>query len=318
MTATEISFRAGAASDLSETFAMSERTVYDAAVRQGILPPGRPPTTAQIRGHWRRQRRLIEFMAAQPDGRYEICEDETGAIGYARIVRFGDLEELTELMVRTDRQGRGVGRALLERCWADEPEADVTRVVIAAGAAADLSLYTAFGVVPLAGHWHMRVETDRYLEARAAEGEEASGDRAHVLEPEHAVAEWDRLEPEAIRHSRPRLHEFLSRERFCLACVDERTGAASGLCWVSTDGDVGPAVGATPQSLAPVVLAALDRVARGQEPSHVGVLTTTPARPLLVRLRGLAFRVWWPSWILASKPLPGLDRYAPTRPPNLL
>lgn len=318
MTATGISFRDGATADLQATFAMSERTVYEAAVRQGVLPPGRAPTAAQIRGDWRRQRSLIEFMAAQPDGRYEICEDPSGTVGYARVVRFSDLEELTELMVRPDRQGRGVGRSLLERCWPDEPEPGVTRIVIAAGGAADLSLYTAFGVVPLAGHWHMRVETARYLEARAADGADEGATPAHVLEPDHAVAEWSRLEPEAIGHSRPSLHEFLSRDRFCLACVDDETGDADGLCWVSTNGDIGPAVGRSPASLGPVMLAALDRVARGQEPTHLSVLTTTAARPLLARLRGLGFRVWWPSWIMGSSGLPGLDRYAPTRPPHLL
>ncbi len=76
MTITGISFREGSIADLQETFAISERTVYEAAASQGILPPDRPPTDAQVRGEWRRQRALIEFLAAQPGGRYEICEDE--------------------------------------------------------------------------------------------------------------------------------------------------------------------------------------------------------------------------------------------------
>ena len=32
----------------------------------------------------------------------------------------------------------------------------------------------------------------------------------------------------------------------------------------------------------------------------------------------LGFRVFWPSWVMCSVPLPGLDRYAPTRPPHVL
>ena len=318
MTTTEVSYRAGAVADLRETFAMSERTVYHAAARQGILAPGRPPTDAQIRGDWQRQRGLIEFIAALPDGGYEICEEDGETVGYARVVRFSGAEELTELMVRPDRQGRGVGRALLERCWQPDPDPSVTRLVVAAGAPADLSLYTAFGVTPVAGHWHMRLETERYLEARAARHEDEGGTPAHVLEPDYAVTEWSRLEPGAIGHPRPELHEFLARHRFCLACVDQGTGAVRGLCWVSVDGDIGPAVGSSPQSLVPVVLAALDRVARGQEPERLSVFTSTAAGHLLSRLRGLGFRVWWPSWILSSAPLPGLDRYAPTRPPHLL
>lgn len=38
----------------------------------------------------------------------------------------------------------------------------------------------------------------------------------------------------------------------------------------------------------------------------------------LRRLRGLGFKLTWPSWVLCSVPLPGLDRYVPTRPPILL
>ena len=87
---------------------------------------------------------------------------------------------------------------------------------------------------------------------------------------------------------------------------------------MSGDGDIGPAVAASPGELVPVVLAALDRVAMTQEPHTLSVFTSTLSWWLLRRLRGLGFSVYWPSWILCSVPLPGLDRYMPTRPPHLL
>jgi hypothetical protein len=36
------------------------------------------------------------------------------------------------------------------------------------------------------------------------------------------------------------------------------------------------------------------------------------------RLRRLGFKVHWPGWIMSSVPLPGLDRYLPTRPARFL
>ena len=36
------------------------------------------------------------------------------------------------------------------------------------------------------------------------------------------------------------------------------------------------------------------------------------------RLVALGFRVSWPSWVMCSEPLPGLDRYLPTRPALIL
>jgi hypothetical protein len=95
-------------------------------------------------------------------------------------------------------------------------------------------------------------------------------------------------------------------------------GTPKALCWVSVDGDIGPAVGTTPAEVIPVVLAALDRVAKTQEPTHLSIFATTTSWHLLHRLRMLGFRVYWPSWVMCSVPLPGLDRYVPTRPPFLL
>lgn len=317
MSVTGLSFRSGTAADLPETFAISARSVYDAGVRQGILPPGREPTEDQVADDLRRQRGLFELIAAQPGARYEICEEGGQPVGYARVVRFGEMEQLAELMVEPRHQRKGVGRALLDRCWGGTPTPELGRIVIAAGAPADLTLYTDYGVMPVAGHWHMEIETERYLETRATELE-SGAEQGHVLEPAHAVAEWNRLEPGAIGHGRPTLHEFFGRDRSCLACLDGRTGHAEALCWVSGEGEVGPAVGAWPKDLAKVMISALDRVARTREPERLSVYTTSIAWGLLARLRQLGFRVWWPSWIMCSRPLPGLDRYAPTRPPTIL
>ena len=317
MKTAEPTYRDGGVGDLKRTFAVSERAVYHAAARQGLLPPGREPTDADIRSDWVRQRGLIEFLAAQADGQYCVCESDSELVGYARLVRFDGTEQLTELMVAPEHQGRGIGRELLRRCFPDWPSEGRTRMVVAAGAPADLSLYTDFGVMPVAGHWHMRIETDRYLAARAADHED-SGAAAHVLEPDHAIAEWGRLEPAVLGRPRTPLHRYLARDRTCLACIDSGTGEARGLCWVSGQGELGPAIGASAEDLVPVVLAALDRVARTREPEHLSAFATTAAWPLLRRLRRFGFRVWWPSWIMSSQPLPRLDCYGPTRPPHVL
>jgi GNAT superfamily N-acetyltransferase len=312
----ELTFREGARGDLEHTFALSERAVHDVAARHGALDSAAPPSDADIRRRWRRQRPLIEFMAAQPGGSYHICESGEGPVGYARVVRFGDVEELTELMIEPEHQGRGIGRALLERAWPGDPSPDLGRLVVATGAPADLSLYTNFGVMPVAGHWHLRHRTEDYLERRSKEID-ATEPAVHVLKADRAVAAWQRLEPQAIGHERPAVHDFFGRERTCLAAVDD-SGRAVALCWVSSDGEIGPAVGERPQDLVPVVLAALDRVAMTQEPIHLGVFASSIAWWLLRRLRKLGFRVHWPGWVMSSEPIPGLDRYLPTRPPNLL
>jgi GNAT superfamily N-acetyltransferase len=303
--------------DLEATFALSERAIYDAAVKRGVLPPGREPTSAQTRASWRRHRPLIEFLSAQPESSYWVCERGGEPVGYARAVRFGVIDELTELMVHPGHQGQGIGRALLELSWPGDPTPELGRIVVATGEPNDLGLYMEFGVMPVAGHWHLRQRTDRYLERRSQEIERAET-AVHVLKPDRAVTEWQRLEPPVLGHERPALHEFFGRDRTCLATLEEQTHQATSLCWVSSEGEIGPAVGATPAHLLPVVLAALDRVAATLEPEYLSVFSTTIAWWLLRRLRGLGFEIWWPSWVMCSVPLPGLDRYVPTRPPQLI
>jgi GNAT superfamily N-acetyltransferase len=315
--AAELTIREGSVSDLEATFALSEHAMHDSGTRQGIIPPNRELKPEHIQADWSRQRAVVEFIAAQPEGRYVIAENGNGPIGYARVVRFPHMEELTELMVLPEHQGRGIGRRLLQAAWPGDPSADLGRVVVAAGAPSDLSLYLEFGVMPVAGHWHMRQRTDVYLERRAQEIE-TTDPGVHLLKPDRAVAEWMRLEPSAIGHDRPALHDFFARDRNCLAALDPGSGEAKALCWVSSDGDIGPAVASEPGGLVPVIIAALDRVAMVQEPRNLSVFTTSLSWWLIRRLRTLGFGVFWPSWILCSVPLPGLDRYVPTRPAHLL
>jgi GNAT superfamily N-acetyltransferase len=317
MAVSELAFRDGRAADLHETFELREAAWEASRKERGLLPPDHRRDADDLGRQWVVERPLLEFIVAQPDGSFVICEDGEKIVGYARVARFGVMDELTDLWVAPSHVGRDVGRALLERCWPDSPTPELGRVVLGLGMPADLSLYTEFGVMPVTGHWHLRHRTEEYVERRSLELDSTEPD-VHALTPERAVAEWKRLEPPAIGHERPRLHEFFARTRTCLATVDGSRGQAVALCWVSSDGDIGPAVGEEAEHLVPVVLAALDRVAKQQEPETFGVFCTTDSWWLLDRLRRLGFRIHWPSWVMCSVPLPGLDRYLPTRPARLL
>ena len=315
MQAADLSFREGTTADLATTFALSQRSMHAAAVRQGLADGDLGD--AAVADHWRRHRTLVEFLAAQEGGRYWVCESEEEVVGFARVVRFGDMEELNELMISPGYQHRGIGRMLLERCWPGDPSPELGRACVAVGTPENLSLYTEFGVMPIAGHWHMLCRTDQYVEQRSLEID-VTEPGVNVLKGERAAEEWKRLEPAALGYDRRLLHDFFGRDRTCLASMEPDAGSARALCWVSNEGEIGPAVGAAPEDLLPVVLAALDRVARTQEPEYLRVFCTTTSWWLLRRLRGLGFQVFWPAWVMCSVPLPGLDRYAPAMPPQLL
>ncbi len=314
---TELSFREGGPADLRGAFELGE-SAWDASRRtRGLLGPDEGRGHDAIREEWERARPFIEFVAAQPDGSFWICEDDGDMVGYSSSSRFGVMDELTELWVSPSHAGRGIGRSLLEHIWPNSPSPELGRVVVTLGTPVDLTLYTEFGVMPVTGHWHMRHRVEQYLEARAHEVD-AAAPAVHALTTDRAITEWQRLEPEAIGHERPLLQDFFGRTRTCLAYFDQRSGDTRALCWVSAEGDIGPAVAETAEDLVPVVLAALDRIAKMQEPETFGVFCTTSSWWLLDRLRRLGFRVYWPAWVMSSVPLPGLDRYLPTRPARLL
>jgi GNAT superfamily N-acetyltransferase len=308
----ELTFREGAGGDLRHAFEVYELGLLATAERMGVSPAGAGLRERDVDSDWRIERPLIEFLAAQDGARFWVCEDGDDLVGYARVVPFGRIEHLTELSVLPEYQGRGVGRRLVEHVWPGPPTREVGRLVGAPGSGADLSLYMSFGTMPVTGQWSVEQSTARFLEHRSQEIDRAEA-AVHQLGAARAVDEWKRLEPLAIGHERPRLHEFFGRERTCLAAMAE-DARATALCWVSPTGEIGPAVAERAQDLLPVVLAALDRVAQSREPDRLGLFCTTDSWWLLRRLGALGFRVSWPGWVMCSEPLPGLDRYLPTRP----
>ena len=310
-----LNYREGGPGDIEGSFDLSQRAMHDAALRQRVTD--RDLEQDEIADLWSRQRTLVEFLAAQQDARLWVCEDGEDLVGFARVVRFGDMEELNELMIHPEYQHRGIGRTLLEHCWPGDPSPEMGRVCVALGTPDNLSLYTEFGVMPIAGHWHMLQRTEQYQEQRSLEID-STEPGVSMLKGDRAAGEWKRLEPAALGYDRSMLHDFFGRDRVCLASMDVEAGNARALCWVSNRGEIGPAVGATAEDLVPVVLAALDRVARTQEPEYLRLFCTTTSWWLLRRLRGLGFQVFWPAWVMSSVPIPGLDRYAPAMPPQLL
>jgi len=311
----ELSFREGRASDLQAVFDLGEEARGASRRERGLAGTG-SADEADLHAEWLSERPLVKFLAGHADAGFWVAEEDGELAGYVLVAHFETMDQLVELWVAPARAGRGIGRALLERVWPATPSPELGRVVVSVGLPSDLTLFTDFGVMPVSGHWQMRHRVDQYLEQRAQELDAAEPD-VHGLTPERAVEEWKRLEPSAIGHERPLLHEFWGRTRSCLATMDEG-GHASALCWVSSEGEIGPAVGETPEALVPVLLAAFDRVAKLQEPETIGVFCTTDSWWLLDRLRRLGFTIQWPAWIMSSVPLPGLDRYLPTRPPRVL
>ena len=220
----------------------------------------------------------MEFMTAQPGGGFLVARTDDELVGYVVVTRFpGDGRAggaVGGALARRPRRGPRAARALL----AGSPTPELGRLVVAVGRPADLTLFTEFGVMPVSGHWHMRHRVDRYLEQRAQEPDATEPGRARA----HAGPRGGGVEAARAGWrsgtSGPPLHEFFGRTRNCLATVDAEPGHATGalLGQRPTARSARPWA-RSPEDLVPVVLAALDRVAKTQEPETSAC--TAPPRP---------------------------------------
>jgi len=134
----EVQFRRLTPGDTWTAYAIFRRSLADLLVRQGQSWPWEE----QDETEWLKWRPLFEHLEATADEAWG-AEIDGQLVGYARSIRRADTRELTELFVVVEAQGRGVGRALLERAF---PATDVThRSILATSDPAALSRYLRHG-----------------------------------------------------------------------------------------------------------------------------------------------------------------------------
>lgn len=68
----ELTFREGRASDLQAVFELGEAAWDSSRRARGLLPPDQRRTDEELLEDWRRERPLIEFLAAQEIGRAHV------------------------------------------------------------------------------------------------------------------------------------------------------------------------------------------------------------------------------------------------------
>ena len=246
-----------------------------------------------------------------------VCEDGDELVGYARVARFGG----------DGRDDRAVGRARRTPGRGVEPRP--ARALLAGVAHArarpagrggrarprDLTLYTEFGVMPVAGHWHMRHRVRPSTWSAAPRRPTRPSRPCTCSRPTARSRSGSGSSRPRSAHERPPLHEFFGRTRTCLATVDDAGDATGALLGQRPTATSARRSGQNAERPDP-------GGARGARPGGEDAGAGEPRRLLHHRRRGgccdrlrrLGFRVYWPSWVMCSVPLPGLDRYLADAP----
>jgi GNAT superfamily N-acetyltransferase len=290
--------RRGTSADSTACFAVFRRSLRDLMRRIGYLPADAPdPDPATL---WPAYVSLFDHLAATC-AQWWVAEDGDGRlVGYARSTRRADVVELTEFFVAPGARVSGVGRALLQRAFA-EPSA-THRAIIATVDAPAVGLYLRFGV------------------AHQTTGVGIAGPPRDVALPasyEAVPATLDgvlAIERELLGHGRREDLSFMLADR--PAVLLRRGRRDVGYAFAHNEhGFAGPVAARDPADL-PAALAHVEAAAHaaGLERLDLTVpLAATTAIDWLLAHRGMRIDPFY-CLFLADAPWARLDRYVPFNP----
>lgn len=141
----EITYRAGALADSYTVFELFENTLADLLLRLGSTTPTSAANPRTLERMWDERCSMYEHLALNAH-RFQIAEQDDVAIGYARSIIRGDIQQLTEFFVSPEVQSSGVGRELLRRTFSDNGTR--LRSIIATTDVRAQVLYLKAGVYP--------------------------------------------------------------------------------------------------------------------------------------------------------------------------
>jgi GNAT superfamily N-acetyltransferase len=302
-----ITYRPATRADLEAMQDVLVASIDDFVARmgQGDPEPMSPADEAALR---ERRRPTWEHLDATADACWvaEDARDSGQLAGYGRSIVRGHVRELTELFVRPEAQGRGIGGELLARVF--PAEADRNRVIIATTHPPALARYLRTGVTvrfaigSFSGPLGASVPLSPDADLRPA------GSHPAVLEALGAIDDV------VLGHRRGLDHRFLLDDRACVQLW--RDGRVVGYGYHGRW--QGSVAALDPEDL-PVLLAAVERESALAGHStlalDVPLLNSAALRHLLARGFRLDPLV---SLFLSDEPIGRFDRYVCTTPPLFL
>jgi GNAT superfamily N-acetyltransferase len=263
-------------------------------------------------------RRLHAHTLATDPSRFWVATEaaEGDASDSGRVVAFGSavlrglVWFLSMLFVYPEAQGRGIGRAILERIL--PPAADGIALATATDAAQPVSnaLYASLGIVPRMPLFN--------LVGRPWEGWQAQalpmGVRVLRVTADLGgfPAERDALDREVLGFARPGDHAYAGGDgRYTFAYTDD-AGALLGYGYAADAGRVGPIAVRDPKLLAPILAHLLVAVEpRGASSTWLPGASDEAIRTALeagLRIEGFPTILCW------SRPFADFSRYTPISP----
>lgn len=301
MTAEQIRYRRASPDDNRACHDLMWASVVDLGRRNGSPLQG----TAD---DWWRSGESLHGLVAQLAAEWWLAEEAGSGrlVGFARTLEREGLVELTEFFVLPDAQGKGVGRALLDRAFPDRRGA--VRSIVATSDVRAQARYYAAGTVA-----RFPIYT---LSAATAETEPASDIAAIAINSGHTIEDQRAIERQVLGHRRSdtEMRWLLEHRR---AHIYRRDGDTIGFSFVGTDG-IGPIAALAPSDL-PAILLHVEGLAHSLGIERLEFQVPAPNEVAIRHLmrRGYRFDSWI-NFLMSDRPFGQFDRFLPFSPPLFL
>jgi GNAT superfamily N-acetyltransferase len=280
--------------DLPELVDVFFRSSEDLALRQGR--PVLPRHPAALEEH------LRHLVGTDPSSSV-VAEDDGRVVAFGILSRRGRHGFLSFLFVLPDRQGRGLGRAVLHACLRGAVRPERMGTMADADQPVSLGLYASEGMVP-----RVPVYVLRGVPAADALPGVPKGLRTREMTPD-ASAAVDALDERLLGYARPIEHAFWAASRRRGWLLEEAGGGLLGYGYAQPSGRIGP-VAAEGATRLPVLLGHLARSLRVNDAWQV--LVPGPAATALRLLLASGLRIdRGPGVFCADHDGPAFDRYLP-------
>jgi GNAT superfamily N-acetyltransferase len=296
----DITYRPAKFEDLEKGERVVQASISELRVRHGGQPSPAPPPIAFPK-FW---------LAEDPDGLW-VAEHEDTIVGFGFSWMTEKFWCLSQLFVRPDTQGQGIGQALLSKTLTQAERNGATNraLITFAYNLASTGLYLKNGLCP---------REPLYRMAAPAQTVAQNLTHAHYgvmpIAPWPAPREWmAEIDKALLGFRRDLIHKFLLGDVAERAVRIERGGRAAGYAYISAHGHVGPLAIAPGADVKAVVTMAL-RCALESGPSRASMFVPGPADRVMQALLALGFRIEEPYVLMASRPFGNWCNYLPRNP----
>jgi GNAT superfamily N-acetyltransferase len=294
-------YRPAQSEDLEPGSRILQGAILDLRQRHGIALP--QPLGPPAFGHF--------CLGEDPSGLW-VAEADGEVIGWTMSWMCGHFWFLSQLFVRPDHQGRGIGQALLDRTLAQAGQrgAENRALITFAYNRHSTGLYVRNGMYP---------RVPLYCIAAAATALPAglcdAGHTAEDIELAAGVPDWfGDIDEAVLGFRRDKQHHFLADSTGARRFRITRSGQIAGYAYATANGLLGPLAVAPGEDPAAVVGAALRRTVETIRPEQIMMFIPGPAERMLSAVSKLGFRIEETLVVLSAKPFGDWRNYAPSNP----